>query len=93
MARVARVRVDAHNMRRVGALTFRRMDSYFTQVGDKLDLRPHCRFDTVVKQAHWDDQLHLWHVTAEGKEGVYKASARYLMLCIVRLSTLFVQLN
>ncbi|KAG8216622.1 cyclohexanone monooxygenase [Butyriboletus roseoflavus] len=58
------------------------LQAYFTYVGDKLDLRRHCRFDTVVKQAHWDDQLHLWHVTAEGKEGLYKASARYLVLCM-----------
>ena len=52
-------------------------------MGDKLDLRPHCRFDTTVKQAHWDDQLYIWHITAEGKKGLYKASARYLILCIV----------
>ncbi|KAF8550520.1 cyclohexanone monooxygenase [Imleria badia] len=57
------------------------LQAYFAYVGDKLDVRPHCRFDTVVKQAHWDDQLHLWHVTAEGKEGIYKAAARYLTLC------------
>ena len=66
----------------------RRTISYFAYVGDKLDLRPHCRFDTTVKQAHWDDQLHLWHVTAEDKEGLYKASARYLILCIVRPSNI-----
>ena len=69
------------------------MDSYFAYVGDKLDLRPHCRFDTVVKQARWDDQLHLWHVTAEGKEGFYKASARYLVLCTVRPSNTVVRLD
>ena len=53
-----------------------------------MDLRPHCRFDTVVKQAHWDDQLHLWHVTAEGNEGLYKASARHLILCTVKTSNI-----
>lgn len=62
-----------------------RMDSYFAYVGDKLDIRPHCRFDTVLKRAYWDDQLHLWHIIAEGKEGLYRASARYLILCIVRV--------
>ncbi|KAH0835013.1 cyclohexanone monooxygenase [Lanmaoa asiatica] len=65
---------------------WKELQAYFAYVGDKLDLRQHCQFDTVVKQAHWDDQLHLWHVTAEGKEGLYKASARYLILCTVRAS-------
>lgn len=51
-----------------------------------MNLRPHCRFDSVVKQAHWDDQLHLWHVASEGKEGLYKASACYLILCTVKTS-------
>ena len=75
-------------MRQVGA-DANRMDSYFLYVGEKLDLRPHCRFDTVVKQAHWDDHSHLWRVAAEGKEGLYKASARFLILCTVRASNIF----
>ena len=69
------------------------MSSYFSYVGDKLDLRPHCRFDTVVKQAHWDDRLHLWRVTAKGKDGLYKASSRYLILCTVRAPDIFIFLD
>ena len=69
------------------------MDSYFAYMGDKLNLRPYCRFDTVVKQAHWDDQMHLWNVTAEGKDGPYKAVARYLILCTVRELNIFVFLG
>ena len=58
---------------------------YFSYVGDKMDLRKDCRFDTTVKSAHWDDRLHVWHVTGEGKDGIYKASARYFIPCTVRI--------
>ncbi|KAG9311516.1 hypothetical protein JVU11DRAFT_7719 [Chiua virens] len=57
------------------------LQAYFMYAGEKLDLRPYCRFNTVVKQARWDDQLHCWHVIAEGKDGIYKAVSRYLILC------------
>ncbi|KAF8553191.1 cyclohexanone monooxygenase [Imleria badia] len=50
-------------------------------VDEKLDLRKDCRFDSRVKQAHWDDQSHVWHVTSDGKDGVYKAAARHLVMC------------
>ncbi|KAG9311517.1 cyclohexanone monooxygenase [Chiua virens] len=60
---------------------WKELQAYFAYVGDKMELRPHCRFNTVVKQASWDDQLHCWHVTAEGKDAICKASARYLILC------------
>lgn len=59
---------------------------YFAYVDDKMDLRKDCRFDTTVKSAHWDDQLHIWHVTGKGKNDIYKASARYLISCTVRIS-------
>jgi hypothetical protein len=59
--------------------------AYFAYVDDKLKLRKDCRFDSRVKQAHWDDQLHIWHVTSDGKDGVYKAAARHLIMCTVRL--------
>ncbi|KAG6373084.1 cyclohexanone monooxygenase [Boletus reticuloceps] len=57
------------------------LQSYFAYVDDKMDLRKDCRFDTTVKSANWDDQLHVWHVTGEGKDSIYKASARYLVSC------------
>ncbi|KAG9311539.1 cyclohexanone monooxygenase [Chiua virens] len=57
------------------------LQAYFTYVAEKLDLRKHCRFDSPIQQAHWDDQLHLWHVTANGKDGIYSATARHLILC------------
>lgn len=65
------------------------MDSYFAYAADRLDLRPRCRFDTVVKQAHWDDKLHIWRIMAEGKQGLYELSARYLILCTVRTFNIF----
>ena len=57
--------------------------SYFAYVDGKMDVRKDCRFDTTVKSAHWDDRSHIWHVVGEGKHGVYKASARYLISCTV----------
>ncbi|KIJ64835.1 hypothetical protein HYDPIDRAFT_131981 [Hydnomerulius pinastri MD-312] len=60
---------------------WKELQAYFAYVGDKLDLRKHCRFDSTVKSAHWDDDLHIWHVTSDGKEGLYKASGRHLIVC------------
>ncbi|KAG9311543.1 cyclohexanone monooxygenase [Chiua virens] len=57
------------------------LQAYFEYVDEKFDLRKDCRFDSSVKQAHWDDQQHIWHVTSDGKQGVYKTAARYLILC------------
>ena len=53
---------------------------------DKFDLRKDCRFDSTVKQAHWDDRLHIWHIISSGKNGVCKAAARHLIMCTVRLA-------
>ncbi|KAF8553192.1 cyclohexanone monooxygenase [Imleria badia] len=60
---------------------WKELQSYFAYVDEKLDLRKDCRFDSRVKQAHWDDQSHVWHVTSDGKDGVYKAAARHLVMC------------
>ncbi|KIJ67048.1 hypothetical protein HYDPIDRAFT_85439 [Hydnomerulius pinastri MD-312] len=57
------------------------LQAYFKYVGDKLNLRKDCRFDSTVKSAHWDDELHSWHVTSDGKEGLYRASSRHLIVC------------
>ncbi|KAG6377174.1 hypothetical protein JVT61DRAFT_1226 [Boletus reticuloceps] len=54
---------------------------YFAYVSDKLDLRKDCRFDSTVKSAHWDDQLHLWHISCDEKESPYNVSARHLIAC------------
>ena len=61
------------------------LSSYFAYVDVKLDLRKDCRFDSRVKKAHWDDNLHIWHVACDGKQGAYKAAARHLIICTVRL--------
>ncbi|KAF8442816.1 cyclohexanone monooxygenase [Boletus edulis BED1] len=55
--------------------------AYFAYVSDKLDLRKDCRFDSTVKSAHWDDQLHLWHISCDEKENPYNVSARHLIAC------------
>ena len=56
---------------------------YFAYVDKKLDLRKDCRFDATVKEALWDDHTHVWHVQSDGKDGVCKAKARYLIMCTV----------
>ena len=69
---------------RYNALTFKIIVSYFAYIDEKFDLRKDCRFDSRVKQAHWDDGLHMWRVTSNGKRGVYKTAARHLIICTVR---------
>jgi len=77
---------QVHPRLRMTELTCARpLTRYFAYVDDKLKLRKDCRFDSRVKQAHWDDKLHVWHVTSDGKDGVYQAAARHLIVCTVRL--------
>ncbi|KAI9458454.1 cyclohexanone monooxygenase [Boletus coccyginus] len=60
---------------------WKELQAYFAYVDDKLKLRKYCRFDSRVEQAHWDEKLHVWHVTSDGKDGMYQAAARHLIIC------------
>jgi 4-hydroxyacetophenone monooxygenase len=42
---------------------------YFTRVLDKYELRPHCRFETEVTNAEWDEASARWHVSVRGPDG------------------------
>jgi 4-hydroxyacetophenone monooxygenase len=42
---------------------------YFTTVLDKYGLRPHCRFETEVKGAVWDEEAGRWRVTVQAADG------------------------
>ena len=42
---------------------------YFTTVLDKYGLRPHCRFETEVKGALWDEEAGRWRVTVQAADG------------------------
>ena len=42
---------------------------YFTKVLDKHALRPHCRFETEVTRAEWDEDTARWRVAVRGADG------------------------
>ena len=49
---------------------------YFGRIVDKFDLRPHCRFETVVTEVEWQEDRAMWRVTtreASGAEEVFEA--------------------
>jgi 4-hydroxyacetophenone monooxygenase len=61
--------------------------AYFSRILDKRGLRSHCRFDTEVTAAVWDDAAALWHVhlrTADGREEV--VDARFVISAVGALS-------
>ena len=43
--------------------------AYFTKVLDKHGLRPHCRFETEVTGAEWDEAAARWRVTVRSADG------------------------
>jgi 4-hydroxyacetophenone monooxygenase len=52
------------------------LEAYFARVLDTYGLRPHCRFDTEVTQATWDDRTSRWQVeirTAGGQTETLEA--------------------
>lgn len=60
---------------------------YFERILDKRGLRPHCRFDTEVTAAVWDDDAAKWHVhvrTADGRDEVLHA--RFVISAVGALS-------
>jgi len=61
--------------------------AYFTRILDKRGLGPHCRFDTEVTAAVWDDAAARWHVhvrTADGRHEVI--DARFVISAVGALS-------
>jgi 4-hydroxyacetophenone monooxygenase len=61
--------------------------AYLTRILDKRGLRPHCRFDTEVTAAVWDDVDAQWHVhvrTADGRDEVI--DARFVISAVGALS-------
>ena len=42
---------------------------YFTRVLDKYELRPHCRFETEVTGAEWDEDAARWRVAVRSADG------------------------
>jgi 4-hydroxyacetophenone monooxygenase len=60
---------------------------YFTRILDKHELRPHCRFNTEVTAAVWDDEAARWRVhlrDADGNDDVI--DARFVISAVGALS-------
>ena len=56
------------------------LEAYFTRVLDKYELRPHCRFDTEVTGATWDEGTHRWKVDVRAADGVTETlDARFVI--------------
>ena len=56
------------------------LQRYFEHVVDKYELRPHCRFDTEVVRAAWDDDAQLWRIVvrdAAGQDGRDRRALRH----------------
>ena len=50
--------------------------AYFTRVLDERELRPHCRFETEVTGAVWDEDAARWRVTVETADGERRIERR-----------------
>lgn len=51
---------------------------YFTRVLDRYELRPHCRFETEVTGAEWDEEAARWRVSVRGTDGRSGSSSEVL---------------
>jgi len=60
---------------------------YFTQVLDEHALRPHCRFETEVCGAEWDEDAARWRVTVRAADGQTETlEARFLISAVGSLN-------
>jgi 4-hydroxyacetophenone monooxygenase len=63
------------------------LEAYFTRVLDTYDLRPHCRFDTEVTAATWDDATGRWQVELRTPDGTTEVfDARFLISSVGSLN-------
>jgi 4-hydroxyacetophenone monooxygenase len=63
------------------------LQQYFEHVVDKYGLRPHCRFDTEVVRASWDDESQRWRVVVRAANGQEDAiDARFVISAVGALS-------
>lgn len=60
---------------------------YFTRVLDKHGLRPHCRFDTEVTGAEWDEKAARWRVCVRAADGTCELlDARFVISAVGSLN-------
>ena len=63
------------------------LQRYFEHVVDKYGLRPHCRFDTEVVRATWDDDAQVWRVVVRDAVGHEDTiDARFVISAVGALS-------
>ena len=58
------------------------MIEYLRDTADHFDLRRDIRFNTTVSAARWDDDAHLWRITAHGPEGEVQLEAPFLISAV-----------
>ncbi len=56
---------------------------YFQDVADQFDIRKHVRFHHTVREARYDEQAMLWHVTTESGESL---TTRFLVSAVGQLN-------
>ena len=60
---------------------------YFTDIVEKYELRPHCRFDTAVTKLRWDDEHARWSVHVRGPNGTEEViDARFVVSAVGSLN-------
>src|SRR4051812_6588723 len=60
---------------------------YFTRILDKHGLREHCRFDTEVTAAEWDEEAAQWRVRVRNADGTgHTIDARFVISAVGALS-------
>ena len=60
---------------------------YFDTIVDRYGLRPHCRFDTTVTEATWDDDQALWHLALQRSDGEQdRLEARFVISAVGSLN-------
>jgi 4-hydroxyacetophenone monooxygenase len=60
---------------------------YFTKILDKYGLRPHCRFESEVKGAEWDEDTGRWRVSVQAADGTTSIlDARFVISAVGSLN-------
>jgi 4-hydroxyacetophenone monooxygenase len=60
---------------------------YFTKILDKYGLRPHCRFESEVKGAEWDEDTGRWRVSVKAADGTTSIlDARFVISAVGSLN-------
>ena len=61
--------------------------AYFTKVLDRYGVRPHCRFETEVNGAVWDEESARWQVSIQNAEGTSEVlDARFVISAVGSLN-------